>query len=49
MPNITKHESVIQALKDGSHHVLGISIHGQQVSPGTKLAKKGIITTQQAY
>ncbi|BCS18472.1 YbhB/YbcL family Raf kinase inhibitor-like protein [Aspergillus puulaauensis] len=40
MPNIAKHESVIQGLKDGSHHVLGISINGQQVSPGTKIAKK---------
>jgi hypothetical protein len=41
MPNIAKHESVIQALKDGTHHVLGLNINGQQVSPGTKIDKKG--------
>lgn len=41
MPNIAKHESVIQALKDGTHHVLGLKINGLQVSPGTKVDKKG--------
>lgn len=40
MPSIARHESVIQALKDGTHHVLGININGQRVTPGSKIAKK---------
>ncbi|KAL4914036.1 phosphatidylethanolamine-binding protein [Aspergillus aurantiobrunneus] len=40
MPGLSKHEAALQGLENGTQAVLGVSISGQQVTPGTKIAKK---------
>lgn len=41
MPDVSKHVTVIQDLKDGSIHTLGVSIGPVTVTPGLKIAKAG--------
>ncbi|KAL4815625.1 phosphatidylethanolamine-binding protein [Aspergillus spinulosporus] len=40
MPDVTKHESLLRGLSAGTYPVLGISINGQQVTPGMKINKR---------
>lgn len=41
MPDISKHEAVLDGLKKGTYHTLGVIVGGQKISIGEKIAKKG--------
>ncbi|KAL2857162.1 phosphatidylethanolamine-binding protein [Aspergillus pseudoustus] len=45
MPDISKHEAVIQAIESGTYATLGLRIGSQTVTPGLKVSKQETRTT----
>lgn len=41
MPDVSKHEAVLQGLVNDTYHTLGVSIGSHQVTPGEKIPKGG--------
>ncbi|KAL3435341.1 phosphatidylethanolamine-binding protein [Aspergillus tetrazonus] len=40
MPDISRHESLLRGLSNGTYPVLGIGINGQQITPGSRINKR---------
>lgn len=41
MPDVSKHEAVLQDVKNGNIRTLGVSIGPVTITPGQKIAKAG--------
>ena len=41
MPDVSKHEAILDGLKNGTYHPLGLIIGGTKITAGEKIAKKG--------
>lgn len=41
MPSVSKHEAVLEGLKNGTHRTLGVSVGLHQVTPGLQIPKGG--------
>ena len=49
MPDVSKYETILQDLKNGTYRTLGLNIGAHEVAPGEKIVKGGKIVHMLYY